>query len=157
MVFVSDNGYMEGGAVGMGNQYREQSPRLHLGPIWVLISGVRSIFEICLFFCCRGDGEVGRPAGVGGQQGEGLASGPSAQWQSSTSWCMIRIHNPVISVLFSRKVYWRSGMSSSTEIMKAEQDWGKPTTEEDNKGDEGEDVLFLLCFKLMPDSSAVDS
>jgi hypothetical protein len=74
MVFVSDNGYMEGAAVGMGNQYREQSPRLHLGPIWP--SGVRSIFEICLFFCCRGDGEVGRPAGVGGQQGGGARERP---------------------------------------------------------------------------------
>ncbi len=60
MLFVTINGYIWGaGAVGMGDQYWELGPCLHLGPISVLVSGVRSIFELCLFYCCWRDGEAG--------------------------------------------------------------------------------------------------
>ncbi len=59
MVFVTVNGKWRGGAVRMGNQYKEQGPCLHLGPIWVLISGLCSIFELCLFYFARGMGKSG--------------------------------------------------------------------------------------------------
>jgi hypothetical protein len=89
MIFITVNGYMEGGAVGMGDQYREQSPCLHLGPILVLVSGVRSIFELCLFFCCGGMGKSGDRRMWPGSRGEGHASSPGTQRQSSPSWCMV--------------------------------------------------------------------
>jgi hypothetical protein len=73
----------------MGDQYREQSPCLLLGPILVLVSGVRSIFKLCLFFCCGGDGKSGDWRVWAGSRGEGHASSPSTQRQSSTSWCMV--------------------------------------------------------------------
>jgi hypothetical protein len=83
MIFITDNGYMEGGAAGMGDQYREQSLCLHLGPILVLVSGVRSIFKLYLFFVAggwgsRATGGCGQVAGGRGTQAAPARSGRAA-------------------------------------------------------------------------------
>jgi uncharacterized protein YqgC (DUF456 family) len=83
MIFITVNGYMGGGAAGMGDQYREQSPCLHLGPILVLVSGVHSIFKLCIFFVAggwgsRATGGCGRAAGGRGTRAAPARSGRAA-------------------------------------------------------------------------------
>jgi hypothetical protein len=83
MVFVTGNRYMEGGAVRMGDQYREQSPCLHLGPIWVLVSGVRSIFELCLFFVVGGMGKSGNRRVWAAARGRGTRAAPACNGRAA--------------------------------------------------------------------------
>ncbi len=75
MVFITVNGYMRGElsewATSIGNKVS-----VHIWGPSGYSSQVCIVYLIYAYFLLRGDGEVGQPAGVGGQQGGGAREQP---------------------------------------------------------------------------------